>query len=62
LLCCSRWHLVLFKMVSRAAQDGILNSKGNHASVDMQAFCRGKVRSLCVMGNVPLYAVGSFFR
>ncbi|EDV05382.1 hypothetical protein BACINT_04528 [Bacteroides intestinalis DSM 17393] len=53
---------MLFKIVSHTAQDAILSGKGNHASVDMQAFCRGKVRSLCVMGNVPLYAVGSFFR
>ena len=32
-----------------AAQDGILNGKGSHASVDMQAFCGGKVRNVSVM-------------
>ncbi len=32
-----------------AAQDAILSGKGSHASVDMQAFCRGKVRNVSVM-------------
>ncbi|MBS6240493.1 MAG: hypothetical protein KH897_19505 [Bacteroides sp.] len=30
-------------MVCYTAQDGILSDKGSHASVDMQAFCGGKV-------------------
>ncbi|WP_229114565.1 hypothetical protein [Bacteroides intestinalis] len=37
-------------MVSYIAQDGILNGKGSHASVDMQAFYGGKVRNVSVMG------------
>mgnify|MGYP000373353105 CR=1 FL=1 len=44
-----KMHLVLFKMVSYTAQDAILNGKGSHASVDMQAFCGGKVRNVSVM-------------
>ncbi|MEQ3081918.1 MULTISPECIES: hypothetical protein [Bacteroides] len=36
-------------MVSYTAQDAILNGKGSHASVDMQAFCGGKVRNVSVM-------------
>ena len=46
-------------MVSRAAQDGILNSKGNRASVDLQGkgkeFVRdGERASLCGGKFLPL--------
>jgi len=41
-------------MVSYTAQDAILNGKGSHASVDMQAFCGGKVRNMFVMGKEML--------